>query len=244
MPRAVYSKPRHFIFFFIALALAGNGVIAHAARYVALDAKYSTGKFGSDTRDSASSLNFSAGITHLTYDADITIPFVNRTSDVADTESGIGDVVVRGGYQLLSNSNKDLLLYGSLAAKLATADESVGLGTGENDYGVYVNLYKYWQKQAVSLYSGYRMNGDPPDIDLKDVFSYGLGWSVYLTKSSVYVSLEGQQAAISGLDDPLEFHTGIYHILSPFYLLRGEIFTGLSDASADYGVSFGVVRVF
>ncbi len=97
---------------------------------------------------------------------------------------------------------------------------------------------------GLSLYSGYRFNGDPAGIDLKDIFSYGASWSMYFTKSSFYLSLEGQQTAISGFEDPLAFHTGMYHILSPLYMLRGEVLVSLSDSSADYGLSFGVVRVF
>jgi hypothetical protein len=244
MPIVASSQSRYFVILGIAMALAMTSVVAYAARYVAVDVKHSSGNFGGDIEDSVSSLNFSAGITTFTYDADITIPFVSRKTEGADSESGIGDIVVRGGHQLWGNENMDLLLYGSVAAKLATADENAGLGTGENDYGVYLNLYKYLGKHGISLYSGYRINGDPPGIDLKDVFSYGAGWSMYLTKSSVYLSLEGQQTAISGLEDPLEFHTGAYHIVSPSYLLRGEVFVGLSDSSADYGVSFGIVRVF
>lgn len=233
------------IVFTMALAICSvfSGV-AHASNYVAFDVKHSSGNFGGDTTDSVSSLNFSAGTTTLTYDADLSIPIVSRDAGDNGTESGIGDIVVRGGHRLLSSKNEDLLLFGSLAAKLATADENAGLGTGENDYGVYLDLYKYWQKQSLNLYGGYQFNGDPPGVDLNNVFSYGAGWSVFFTNSSLYLSLEGQQSAFSGLDDPLEFHTGAFHILSPAYLLRGEVYLGLSDGSADYGLSAGIVRVF
>ncbi|MGD8940695.1 MAG: hypothetical protein PVJ72_15015 [Gammaproteobacteria bacterium] len=244
MPTAVNLKLHYFLFLLVAIALVMNGVVAQAAKYVAFDVKHSSGNFGGDLDNSVSSLNFSAGVTTYTYDADVTVPFVNLKTEGSDAESGIGDIVVRGGHQLLSNQNKDLLLYGSLAAKLATADENAGLGTGENDYGIYLNLYKYWGQHGFSVYSGYRVNGDPAGIDLKDVFSYGAGWSMYHTKTSFYLSLEGQQTAISGLEDPLMFHTGMYHILSPLYMLRGEVLVGLSNSSADYGVSFGIVRVF
>jgi hypothetical protein len=244
MPMAFNPSLRRLQYLLITILMIGTGAGAHAARYVAFDVKHSSGDFGGDVRTSATSLNLSAGITTLSYDADVTIPFVSLDTQGADTESGIGDIVVRGGHRLLSNKNNDLFLYGSLAAKLATADENAGLGTGENDYAAYLDVYKNWQKQAFSFYGGYRINGDPPGVDLKDVFSYGAGWSRYFSKSSFYLSLEGQQTAIEGVDDPLEFHTGLYHILSPFYMIRAEVYAGLSEGSPDYGMSAGFVRVF
>jgi hypothetical protein len=222
-------------------------VIANATPYVAFDFKTSQGDFGTSIDDTWTSLNFSAGITTINYDVEVTVPYVNR--DISgggfdSSESGIGDVVARGGYRLFSNESNDVSLYGSAAVKFPTADEDKGLGTGETDYGAYLTLSKYWTMTVLSVYSGYRVNGDPPGLDLNNVLSYGVGVSRFFTDNSVYVSLEGRQAIVDGADDPAELIGGMYHRLGQKYFLRGEVSAGLTDGSPDYGLSVGVVRLF
>ncbi len=86
------------------------------------------------------------------------------------TDSGMGDVVLSASVRLAEEGpggRPRVDLTGTL--KLATADENRRLGTGENDYAAEIGLEKGLFYAAL----GYKVYGDPPGLELDDVF-YGL----------------------------------------------------------------------
>ena len=149
------------------------------------------------------------------------------------TESGLGDVVLSGSVRLVAEAAAQPRVDLTGKIKLATADEDKNLGTGENDFAVQLDL----EKGMFFGYVGYRVYGDPPGINLDNVF-YGLvGLSRPLDSANhAGVSLYTQQAAAADADQQLELNLFLSHQISKGYLLRPYAIFGLSDGSPDWGV--------
>lgn len=214
--------------------------------YVGLDAGFKTGDFGTPTRSDLYYLSPALGYVAPRYDVSVTVPYLSLTTETAGqstTETGVGDVIARGGRELLP-AGGDLSLYGSLAVKLPTADETKGLGTGEADVGGFASLSRELGRVRLSLLAGYIKVGDPPGADLDDVLLYGVGLAGARGATRLYGSLEGRTASVPGADDPLEVNAGFFHPLNPRHWMKGSAFVGLNDGGPDWGVSLGFVQWF
>lgn len=222
-------------------ASAGDG-----RYYVGLDAGFKTGDFGTSTQSDLYYLSAALGYVAPRYDVSVTVPYLALTTGTAAqsaTETGVGDVIARGGRELLP-AGGDVSLYGSLAVKLPTADETKGLGTGAADVGAFANLSREREGMRFSLLGGYIKIGDPPGADLDDVLLYGVGVSGTRSRTRLYGSLEGRTASVRGADDPLEVNAGFFHPLNPRRWMKGSAFVGLNDGGPGWGVSLGFGQWF
>lgn len=71
------------------------------------------------------------------------------------TESGLGDVAARLTlYDLFVSKSLDVVVDASAKVKLGTADENKGLGTGETDYSLQANIYKFFDGYNISASVG------------------------------------------------------------------------------------------
>lgn len=222
-------------------------VKVYAGSFAAVDFNYLQGDFGSPITEKLSMFNVSLGRIETQYDISVSMPylFLNR-SDATESisQDGAGDLFLRGGYELVNEAKSGFLLYSSLGIKIAFADETQGLGSGESDVGLYVNLSKQWDQVRGTLYSGYIDNGDPAGIDYANTPLIGISIARYFGKTSGYLSLQKSAALVDTNDDPVSFSGGIYHMLNSQYTFRGQISVGLSDGSADYGFNIGLVNWF
>ena len=123
--------------------------------------------------------------------------------------------------------------------KFGTGDENKGLGTGENDYGVYANFYHWIDQNSLIAVVGYDVRGDPQNVDLNNTASVTLGVAHRLsnvTRVSGYI--DWRQSAFPGDDDPTELTAFISQQLNSSYRLTSYALAGLSDSSPDWGVGF------
>ena len=130
--------------------------------------------------------------------------------------------------------------------KFPTADRDRGLGTGEYDETIGVDLSKHLVGGLFGyLGLAYTFIGDPPGTDLRDSFGWSVGaaWAV-TTPFSVFAFLEGATAVTPGEADPLEIRVGAEYRLTRALKLTGAVTRGLSDGSADWGVSAGLALRF
>ncbi len=222
-------------------------VKVYAGNFAALDFNYLQGDFGSPVTEKLSMFNVSLGRIETQYDISMSMPylFLNR-SDATESisQDGVGDLFLRGGYELVNEAKSGFSLYSSLGIKIALADETQGLGSGESDIGLYVNLSKQWNQIRGTLYSGYINNGDPATIDYANTPLFGISVARYFGKTSGYLSLQKSGALVDANDDPLSFSGGVYHMFNSQYTFRGQISLGLSDGSADYGFNIGLISWF
>ena len=102
------------------------------------------------------------------------LPFVN-----IPWATGTGDIKLGLKFKFLDDYMNDdpVGLAFRVYAKLPTADEEDGLGTGKTSFGADLILSKGLGEGAVDIHGllGYKKNGDPDEVDLGDEFRLGAG---------------------------------------------------------------------
>ncbi len=215
--------------------------------YLEMSGGYKTGDFGTPTRSELYYVSPTLGYVAPRYDLSIAAPYLflaNKTDIETTSESGIGDVILRGGRVFVPEGDGGFSLDGALAVKLPTADEKKGLGTGETDYGAFLSVHQRFDKTRLSLLSGYIKVGDSPSVNYNDIYLYGFGIARVFGNTEVYAAYEGRRAMVPGFKNPQEINVGFFHVLNQDYAIKGGAFSGLNNGSPDFGMNFGVVRWF
>ncbi len=224
------------------LSHAGAASAAGGRAYAGLSGGYMTGDFGTPVRENLDYLSLTLGYASPQDDLSVAFPWLRLSNGT--TESGPGDVVLRGQHVLLPEGSSGLSLDGTAAIKVPTADETKGLGTGETDYGAFLGLHRRFGTYKVSLLAGYIVTGDPPGRSYRNIGLYGIGLAKQFHATEASVSLEGRQAVIPGAKAPREIHAGIFHILNADVAIKASGFVGLNNGGPDLGFEAGVVRWF
>jgi hypothetical protein len=162
------------------------------------------------------------------------------------TEQGLGDVVAAATWI-------DALSFESVAAsvdltgtvKFGTADEDKGLGTGESDYSLQADVYKFAGPATILFTAGYTVRGDPPGYELDDVWflSGGLAFRVSDSRRGG-VFVDWRQSAVDGADDPAELSGFLGTRLDDRTDITAYVLAGLSDSSPDWGCGLNLSRQF
>ena len=154
---------------------------------------------------------------------------------VSGSASGIGDLSLAATYSMPTGGPLGVDLTAN--AKIATADEDKGLGTGANDFGVAVDLYRDFDGTMLFGGVGYTGLGESTYIDVDGVVSGNVGVSQKVGAGGARLGAvyDYRQSAASGFDDRHEL-TGFYTLPTgtssrvQLYALKG-----LSDGSPDWG---------
>ena len=231
-----------------AIVVVPSTVSAETGRgYLDLSGGYKTGDFGTPTTSSLYYLSSAIGYVAPRYDVSATVPYLsltNKTGGATASESGIGDVILRGGRVLVPEGHGGFSFDGALAVKLPTADKNKGLGTGETDYGAFLSVHQRFDKTKLSLLSGYIKVGEPSSVTYNDIYLYGIGISQIINNTELYTSFEGRRAIVPGAKNPQEINVGFFHALNSDYAIKGGAFSGLNKGGPDFGLVLGFVRWF
>lgn len=114
--------------------------------------------------------------------------------------SGLGDFIVSTRYTFDTITNLDTEFDLTGRVKLATADETKGLGTGSNDYTVELGVYQPLINN-VDMFSslGYRIKGDLPQTKLNNVWLGSVGFSFPWDEDTKFgLIYDFRQSAITG----------------------------------------------
>lgn len=158
--------------------------------------------------------------------------------------SGLGDVVAFATRAVgVAADGTALDLTGKV--KLGTADEGKGLGTGENDFHLQADVYGSAGTLSPFGTLGYKVLGDPPGIDLKDVFFLELGVVRRLDgERSAGLMWHGQQKTTAGGAAQSEL-TAFYTLrMTAQWKLQFYGLLGLADGSPDFGAGAFLTRGF
>ncbi len=222
---------------------------------------YESGKYGTTTRSSSLYVPFTVKRSWGDWYTSMTVPYLSQTSNgqvrnidgrpvkigrgrgstTSTTQSGLGDIVARGGYALMKDDPQPLDLTAVAKLKLPTADKNKGLGTGEFDAGLGLEFGKLvvpgWTVLADAYYTKI---GDPPGTDLNNQVALDVGFSHLLQKNmTLTVLLEGSNALVSGEADSRDIRAILdYRLDEQFGAYAGGL-VGLSDGSPDFGFSLG-----
>jgi hypothetical protein len=222
---------------------------------------YETGKFGTAARTDTVYIPVTLKRYWGDWDAALTVPYLSETTNgqvtnvggrptrihrtsgatTTTTESGLGDMLVRGGYAILTEDHQPLDLTAVGRIKLPTADRDKNLGTGEFDETLGLEAGKRvvddWTVLADFYYT---FIGSPPGTDLNDQAAFDLGFSHPLQKDlKLTVLFEESNPLVSGESAPLDLRGMLDYRLNERSRLYGGLLVGLSDGSPDFGLNLG-----
>ena len=221
---------------------------------------YSSGDYGSTIETRIMSLAataryetgswvYRATVPYLSVKGDTNvIPGVGQASGVpvrAGSESGLGDIVLSATYAAYYNKATTLGMDLTAKLKLATADESKGLGTGEHDLALLVELYQTYERITGFGGVGFHILGDSPSLPLENAWSANLGASYKLDeRDSVGAMLEGRQRVVAGGAPQRELVGFFTRRLDRAWKAQAYALIGLADGSPDWGLGASLARPF
>jgi len=156
------------------------------------------------------------------------------------SESGVGDTNLDLGYRFLDETDSlpEMSVHGGI--KIPTADEDKGLGTGEMDYQLGVELVKELGGWSVDLGMDYNILGDPDDYDLDNyVSAYGELSTEFLPRLTTIFKLAGAQAASEESDTELTAGLECDYDFDHAGTVYAGMDAGLSDGSPDFSLYVG-----
>ena len=219
--------------------------------------EYSSGTYGGDADIEDLYLPVTLGLNFPRVSLDLTLPYLSvRAPDGTTptgpggepvpgsgqtvTEGGLGDVIAGITiYDVIVSHDLGLALDLTGKVKFGTADVDKGLGTGETDFTVRADLYKYLEQFTLLGSVGYKFRGDPDDVDLEDVMIASIGGVIYPSdRTCVGLIFDYREAAIADGDAVSELSAFLSRELSDSWSVQFYVFTGFSDSSSDWGGGF------
>ena len=157
------------------------------------------------------------------------------TTTQESDEYGLGDITLVASYFIPTRKRTQYSVTGVI--KLGTADRDKFLGTGENDYAVEGGFSTPVGKTHLFGALGYQLTGDPPGVDLNDVFYFRLGDALPLRNNrEVGLSLYMSEALADGRQDFTELDVFYSAMLARNNRLYSYLRMGFTDSSPDWGL--------
>lgn len=235
-------------------ALAGGSVLADEGGRFTLSAgaEYTTGDYGgvSDIDDVYVPFTLSWMGEQFAFRATVPYAYVSapegsiigRQGSVIPgsgdevSDSGIGDVLLSGTWLGLFET-RDAIVDLTVKAKLGTADEAKGLGTGETDYAVQVDGYLFQDDFLWMGTVGYKWRGDPSGLELDDTWFASGGLAIWAGRDARIGTLVSYRPeVVEGGDAATELSVFYDRELSPGFGAQVYGLAGLSDGSPDWGI--------
>lgn len=152
-------------------------------------------------------------------------------------EYGLGDIFLVASYFLPTRSRTEYSFTGVI--KFGTGDRDKFLGTGENDYALEAGFSTPLGRTHLFGALGYQLTGDPPGVDLNNIFYGRIGNALPLQNNrevglSLYLSeaLADDRESFSELD--------VFYSAMPARDRRTYTYLrmGFTDSSPDWGLGF------
>ena len=170
-----------------------------------------------------------------------TCGLTTRAAGQKATTAGLGDIILKGRYYVVDEKDYMPLIAVTGRVKLPTANEKLGLGTGQLDYGFGVELSKMLgDKWIAFMDGGYNIIGDPDGINFQNQHWYDVGAGYYFTKdllASVY--FEEYRAIARGFVNARDVFFAMNYTASQAWRLNGGVTVGVSNGAPDYALSLG-----
>lgn len=249
-----------FKFLGVVLALANVSVAAgdeQASLTWTTGMEFSSGKYGGADVIEDLYVPITARLDYQRFAFELTVPYLSvrapsgstitepggepvAGSGELSTESGLGDVIAGVTvYDVFYSDDLGVALDLTGKIKFGTADEDKGLGTGEQDYTVRADLYKFYEQFTLLGSAGYKFRGDTADLDLEDVFLGSVG-GVYALNEKVHFGLmyDYRESALFDGDAISELSAFTARRINDSLQVQFYAFAGFSDSSADWGAGF------
>jgi len=209
--------------------------------YIPVTASASYGRFGFRLTVPYLSVNAPAG-TIITGPGGQPVP----GSGERTTESGLGDVIGSVTlYDVIYNRDLGIALDITGRIKFATADEDKGLGTGESDYSLQADIYKYFGDFTLLGTAGYKLRGDPAGVDLENTVFGSVGGIYRFTQATrAGLIFDYREASFASSDSIRELTAFVSRPINDEWRVQLYALTGFSDSSPDFGGGVLIKRAF
>ncbi|MGD8327091.1 MAG: transporter [Sphingomonadales bacterium] len=216
---------------------------------------YSEGDYGSDVADTEIFYAYGSAEVELDrFRARVTIPWIDIEgpggvtggpgdsiivgpgSTIIESNSGLGDIILEGGYLFGENDSPFPFVELVGKIKLPTADEDEGLGTGKTDFTVQADLFKQYEQTTLFGTIGYKIFGDPDGFNLNNTVFTSIGVSQKLNDQfSVGGAFDWREATSEFSEDIVEFSPFASWRFTDNWRFTGYGVIGFSDGSPDLG---------
>ncbi len=255
------TKRLVFAMFFLLAAVIPGRVRAQDWK-ATLSAAYLTGTYGTDTRIDTVYVpltikRYFDGIGDLS----LTVPFIDQTSTgevtfvngavfrtrgtkhASTTESGIGDIFVKGTFYVMQESRTglfDLSLAGKI--KFPTADRDKGLGTGRFDETVGIELGRSIGPDWTGFLDVYHtFIGTVSGLGLRDTTAVDAGASYkWMPDTTVSFFYSEATPIVSNVEDLRDLLANAEYRFSDAASIFAGIDVGLSPSSPNFGMTGGI----
>ena len=154
------------------------------------------------------------------------------------TESGLGDVVGSLIYHLPARSATSPFIDLRFDVKLPTADKNEGLGTGETDYSLQLDISQYWRDWILFGSVGYTYRGNSslfPDLESGGFAQLGAAKPLDESLSLGFI-YDYRQRATSFTSDIHELGPYLNWQFNESWSITALTMAGFTDASSDFSV--------
>lgn len=247
--------------FIIATTLATFPAAADPGFSLTTGLDYSTGKYGDVVSTDILYIPFIGKYEADKYTFKLTVPYLRitgpgnvvrdvgqirgSTSTTRTTQSGLGDIVAAGSYNVYEGRANATLVDVTAKIKFGTADENKGLGTGKNDYALQADLYKTLGKNTLFGTLGYKVMGSPAGIKLNNVFYGSLGVSHkynQVTSAGLILDLREKASATGYTQQELTAYAS--HKLGKTWKAQAYAVKGFAKGSPDWGAGAMITAAF
>jgi hypothetical protein len=226
---------------------------------------YSSGDYGDTVDTEITSIPFSLTYETGPWSVKVTVPYLRITgpgdvvpgvgrgrrggttapTTTVQTNSGLGDVVVAGTYNVYNDVASGVAVDLGGKIKFGTADIDKNLGTGENDYGVQVDAYKTLGKWTVFSGLGFTALGSSPTVPLDNVFNINAGGTYKISSaSSAGLSYDYRQKSSDTGHPQSELTAFFVHKFDQTWKAQTYLMKGFSDGSPDWGGGASIAYAF
>lgn len=161
-----------------------------------------------------------------------------------DEESGIGDIYASATYRFGETLGPVYMDFTG-RVKFPTADETVGLGTGETDYYGQFDFYRTFGNATPFASVGYRFLGDSPTYQLEDGLLASAGSHFRVSPSTIWtLAVNWSEPYVAGGDASTDATLSVTHDFNDRWQLSSYLLKGFTDASPDYGAGLQVTCRF
>ncbi|HJV67160.1 MAG TPA: transporter [Geomonas sp.] len=160
-------------------------------------------------------------------------------------ESGLGDIIAKGGYVLVPEGEYKPKIRPYLQVKFPTGDQNKALGTGTFSESLFVEISKELGNWYTFAESGYTWQGSSSRIALENYLSYQAGLGYGISDSFLpMVMVKGSSAPVAGSSPLLEVRLKLKYQVTPHIGLEAYAAKGITTNSPDYGSGLAVFRDF
>ncbi len=162
--------------------------------------------------------------------------FIGGPAGTTDTEAGIGDLLLTGTLNIIGEDQLGPRMDITAKIKFGTADRDHNLGTGEEDYSLQLDFERSFSSNSLFGSFGYRLMGDPPGVNLRDVLFGSIGGEHrFSDTTAVGLSLGAEEEVVSGGDPALDLTLFLSSQADARTKVTGYALKGIEDGSPDWG---------